>query len=311
MSDALVSVICLCYNQAQYVAEAIESALNQTYKNIELIVVDDASTDNSIIEIKRALAKYPAVAFISHEKNLGNCQAFNKGLLLARGEFIIDLAADDVLLPTRIAEGLKRFNEVEDSYGIHFCDANIINEKGEIIQRHFKRNRNGKPLKSIPQGDIYADLLARYIITAPSMMIRREVFDYLGGYDEQLEYEDFDFWVRSSRQFHYCFTDQILVNKRELKNSHTTNQYGKSPIFLESTLAVCKKALFLNKTKQEDLALRKRVVYEMRQAILSKHFDVANQFLNLYSKLGGNRLPYTIIIKLRINLSFLRRILCR
>ncbi|MCU0357456.1 MAG: glycosyltransferase family 2 protein, partial [Cyclobacteriaceae bacterium] len=93
MKQPLVSVICLCYNHQLYVQEAIESVLNQTWSHIELIVVDDASTDTSR-EVIRALQKeHHLQKVLLLEKNMGNCAAFNRGLAIATGDFIIDLAS--------------------------------------------------------------------------------------------------------------------------------------------------------------------------------------------------------------------------
>ena len=96
-STPLVSVICLCYNQSSFIAEAIGSVANQTYPNVELIVVDDKSEDESIVQIQDALEKYfPSGVLIANQENLGMCKAFNRGLAASRGDFIIDLAGDEI-----------------------------------------------------------------------------------------------------------------------------------------------------------------------------------------------------------------------
>src|SRR6185436_18882244 len=107
MPSPTVTVICLCYNHARFVEEAIESVLNQSYANIQLIVVDDASTDKSAEVIKQLINKHSSIEFLPLQTNLGNCKAFNQGLARAKGEYVIDLAADDVLLPTRIETGVQ------------------------------------------------------------------------------------------------------------------------------------------------------------------------------------------------------------
>src|SRR5687767_6161263 len=107
MIDPLVSVICLCYNQARFVREAVASVLAQTYPHVELIIVDDASTDDSAAVIRSIVQDNPAIRCLVLEKNVGNCKAFNTGLSLAKGDYIIDLAADDLLLPRRIESGVQ------------------------------------------------------------------------------------------------------------------------------------------------------------------------------------------------------------
>ncbi|MBV6645362.1 MAG: glycosyltransferase family 2 protein, partial [Cyclobacteriaceae bacterium] len=93
-NQPLVSIICLCYNHEKYVRQAVESALNQTYPLIEVIIIDDHSTDNSLQMIEKLQQSYPQLRVLSNEENMGNCKSFNKALKLAKGEFIIDLAAD-------------------------------------------------------------------------------------------------------------------------------------------------------------------------------------------------------------------------
>ena len=109
MEKPLVSVICLCYNHARFVREAVESVLNQSYKNIQVIIADDASTDNSIEEIHSLKATYAPVELLLFSKNLGNCKAFNEALKLAKGEFVIDFATDDVMMSDRIEKQVAFF----------------------------------------------------------------------------------------------------------------------------------------------------------------------------------------------------------
>ena len=93
---SLVTIICLCYNQEEFVLESLESVISQDYNQIELIIVDDCSTDNSKIVIENWLLNFPQIQFIANNTNLGNTKSFNKALKLAKGKYIIDLAADDV-----------------------------------------------------------------------------------------------------------------------------------------------------------------------------------------------------------------------
>ena len=109
MKGPKVSVICLCHNQANYVSAAMQSVLDQTYPNIELVVVDDGSDDRSKEIIQKFITNTSA-QYIAIPDSIGNCKAFNRGLKIATGEYIIDLAADDVLLPTRVEKGINTFD---------------------------------------------------------------------------------------------------------------------------------------------------------------------------------------------------------
>lgn len=260
MHTPLVSVICLCYNQNRFVREAIESVINQSYTPVQLIIVDDASTDGSRETIKQVKEQYPQVEVLMLDENVGNCRAFNRGLALAKGDYLIDLAADDILLPERIKTGVEVLAKAGDEYGVHFSDAELIDEQGKFISRHSSKY----PHNTIPQGDVYAEIIQRYFICPPTVMFRKVVMDGLGGYDEALTYEDFDFWIRSSRIWKYSYTPEVLVKKRMVRNSLGSRQEKILNRYTESTYRICKKISNLNRNKAEQKALRRRILYEMR-----------------------------------------------
>jgi glycosyltransferase involved in cell wall biosynthesis len=275
-----VTVICLCYNQSQYIGEAIASVFAQTHPEVQLIIVDDASTDDSAAAIRDALASRPGVELIVNQKNLGNCAAFNRGWKRAKGEFIIDLAGDDILFPTRIEIGLREFQLHDASYGVQFGDAELINETGMHLGLHSDRF----PGNGIPQGSIYKELIDRYFICSPSMMIRRKVLEKLDGYDERLAYEDFDFWIRSAREFNYCYSDKPLVKKRVTGGSLGSRQYGFNPLQMRSTFRVCEKIMNLNRTSEEFNALERRIRYELKKSIQFGHVRLALNYISLFFK---------------------------
>ena len=279
MNEPLVSVICLCFNHEAYVEEAMQSVLAQTYPNIELIVVDDASTDGSQEVIRRFVKEHEEVKPILLEENLGNCKAFNTGWLEASGKYIIDLAADDLLHETRIARGVEVLEKRGEKYGVHFTDARMIDEKGQNIGLHITQEY----YNPVPEGIIFKQLLAKYFINPVSMMLSDKMLNILGGYDESLAYEDFDLWVRSSKEFAYCYTPEVLVSKRVLGNSHSTNQYKTGSKLLKSTCKVCFKAYDLCDTKDEFEALLSRVNYELKKSIQSINFGPGLELLKLRS----------------------------
>lgn len=310
MREPLVSVICLCYNHERYVAEALHAVLEQTYRNIEIIVVDDASTDNSVARIQETIAPHAGIQFIALKKNIGNCTAFNRGLALAKGDYIVDLSADDVLMPERIADQVNHFRALDPSYGVVFTDAVYINEQGQPLRQHFAYLFSKKLLHHIPEGDIYSDVLSTYFIASPTMLVKREVFDLLQGYDESLAYEDFDFWVRSSRYFKYSYLDKPLTRIRRLDNSLSTRSYIPGDLQLYSTYLVCKKAMALNRGKKDHAALVKRARYELFQSVFSQNITEANLFYDLLCQLEKPRIGDNLLIKLnklRLPLSHIRQ----
>ena len=261
--------------------QAIRSVQHQTYACIQLIVVDDHSTDSSRDVIQNQVANDPSIEFIPLPTNLGNCRAFNNGLIKVRGEFVIDLSADDILLPTRIERGVEELQTHGINYGVNFSDAELTSETNELLGLHSEKFSH----EAIPQGDVFADVLSRYFISSATMMMRKEVFDKLGGYDETLAYEDFDFWVRSSRYFQYCYTPDPLVRKRIVENSLGRRQYLRGSVQMNSTLVVCEKALALCKNQAEFAALKKRVQFEVRQAIKTGNWGLWLGYWKLWRKI--------------------------
>jgi glycosyltransferase involved in cell wall biosynthesis len=285
MEIPLVSVVCLCYNQESFVETAIRSVLNQSYSNIQLIVVDDASTDNSVNVIKSVITAHPSIQFLFLKENLGNCKAFNRGLTLAKGSFIIDLAADDLLFPNRIEKGVQVLLEKGENYGVHFSDAEVIDEHGTHLYNHSDRF----PHPSIPQGNVYKEIISRYFICPPTVMFTRQVAEVLGGYDETLSYEDFDFWIRSSRAFYYAYSAEVLVKRRISKNTLSKKQFNFFSKHSNSTYKVCEKILRLNNSREEQQALQQRILYEIRLNLRLLNVGVALKFFFLLLRSGQKK----------------------
>jgi glycosyltransferase involved in cell wall biosynthesis len=276
-----VTVVCLCYNHARFVAEALDSVKHQTYPSIDLIIVDDASTDLSQDAIVQWMNSNHGATFLPLPVNLGNCRAFNAGLRKAQGAYVIDLAADDVLLPQRIARGVELLESLPDT-GIQFSDAELIDEQGTRLGYHSDRF----PHASIPHGWVFRDVVSRYFINSPTMMIRRSLLDELGGYDEALAYEDFDLWVRASRIAPFAYLPEVLVKRRVLRNSLGKRQFSFNSMQSRSTFAVCQKALALCRSQEDLDSVRHRAAYEFRRALVHGEFRLAWSYLRLRSAIN-------------------------
>jgi glycosyltransferase involved in cell wall biosynthesis len=283
----LVSVICLCHNHKAFVEEALRSVLQQTYTNVQLIIVDDASTDGSQKVISKFVSQHPAIQYISLSENIGSCRAFNIALAKAKGDFIIDLAADDILLPERIKKGLESFQKHGEDFGLQFSDAIIINAEGKRLGLHSDKF----PHEGIPQGDIYKDLIERYFICSPTMMFRKALIEELGGYDEELTYEDFDLWIRSARKWKYCYSSEALIKRRVVPGSLSHKQFALRSHHQYSTHLICKKIMYLNRTDEEKQALNRRIKYEMRVNIRLLNWALAFSYLLLLIENRKIKLP--------------------
>lgn len=279
----LVTVLCLCYNQEKFVEEAIRSVFTQSYPSIELIVLDDGSSDNSVKVISGFLKDKPSVLFLINKTNQGYTKSLNKALSYATGEFIVDLAADDMLMPTRVEEGVSALIKAGTKFGVNFSDAEISAEDGHFVGVHSEKY----PHQSIPQGDVYKDIVRRYFICPPTMLFRKSVIDQLGGYDDSLAFEDFDFLVRAARDFHFCYTPKPLIKRRLVDQSMSQKQFRRGDPQRVSTFRVCEKIEKMNKTIDEQEALKKRIRYEFLLSVKLGDFNLAVKFVCLYFRLSS------------------------
>ncbi|WP_432671473.1 glycosyltransferase family 2 protein [Flavobacterium sp. SM2513] len=284
-NSPLVTVICLCYNHAEFVVEALESVLNQTHSRVELIIGDDYSTDNSVEVIENWLKDHPEIPFIANKENLGNTKTFNQCFKLAKGDYIIDLAADDLLKPDCIENQLKGYAETTyEKVGLIYGNAELITEKGAFINDYFPTDANRKRIKSQPTGDIYIGLLnGNNNLCSISALIKREVFEKLNGFDESLAYEDYDFWIRAARIYNFDYVDEILVQKRVLDNSMYTlliqKNSKKARQFNYSTYIILQKAFALNRHQAEFKAMLKRIHFEMTVAYKTRDFKLVLKYI--------------------------------
>lgn len=282
----LVSIICHCYNHASFVEECLDSVLNQSYKNIELIIVDDCSSDNSVEVIENWLKKNPEVQFFNNTKNLGITKSFNKTIEFAKGEFLIDLATDDVLLPNCIEEQISAFNQNPNACLV-FGNAELIDETGTTIGFNFPVDNNLNVTdKNLVNTNYESILKGGNCMCSVSSMFKKETFINLGKYDESLAYEDLDFWLRIAKKYELVFIDKVLVKKRELSHS-LTRHFFKKNVFSKkvnySNYKILVKAFKANTNKIEYKALLKRIHNLIERNLKLKNFDLV--FLLLILKL--------------------------
>lgn len=285
----IVSVICHCYNHSKFVVETLKSVLNQCYREIEIIVVDDFSQDDSVTTISNFISNYPEVIFIRNSKNLGLTKSFNNAIKSAKGSYFIDLAADDILLPNCVKLQIEGFkNTAYENIGIVYGNIALLKENGEFGSYFYEVDPFKKVIQKRPTGLIYDKIITSgKSYCSVSAMIKREVFDTLGGYDENLEYEDFDFWVRLSRNFEIDFIDEILMNKRIVTDSLETFFFKKNNLRAHkinySTYLILIKIIKLNISKNEDLALQKKIHYEIVNSIKVRDFELI--FKNIWLRI--------------------------
>jgi glycosyltransferase involved in cell wall biosynthesis len=286
-NNPLVTIICLCYNHEAYVVESLNSVINQSYSSIEVIIIDDCSTDTSKTIITTWLEKNPKIQFITNETNLGNTKSFNKAFKYAKGEYIIDLATDDILLPNCVALQIDAFkNSRYKNLGVVYGNVELISENGVFESFYFPVNNQKKVIENRITGNIYQSVLSGgNSICSVSAMIKKSVFDHLQGYDETLAYEDLDFWIRASRSYEFDFVDEPIIQKRIVTNSLGSDFFkkkdGRARKINHSTYLILKKGIALNQTKAEDLAIQKRVHHEIIHTLRINDFRLLANFIAL------------------------------
>ncbi|SHK50661.1 glycosyltransferase family 2 protein [Hymenobacter psychrotolerans] len=283
----LVTIVALCHNHARFLRPALDSILAQTYPNLEVFLVDDGSSDDSVAVLREYAAAHPAWHTVFLPENIGNCAAFNRAFFQSRGEFVIDFATDDILLPTRVARQVAYFQELDASYGMLYGNLELLSEDGRFQRLHHRPDAKGRLQPFPAAGWVFEEVLRRFFISAPSMMMRRATLLELGGYDETLTYEDFDFWVRASRNWQFAYQDEVLTQKRLHPRSKSAQSYRPHDPFIESTMQICRKAAALCRTASEWEALRVRLRWEMRQAARFGSIPQARQLYALLREIGG------------------------
>ncbi len=207
----LISVIMNCHNSERYLSEAIESVLNQTYKNWEIIFWDNASTDKSADIFKSYKDDRLKYYYSGNFTSLGNAR--NLAIEKSSGEFIAFLDCDDLWYPLKLEKQIVLFED--KLIGIVISDTLFFNDK-KIIKQHYK---NFKP----PTGNVFRHLLSSYFISLETAIIRKKALLELDHYfDERFEViEEYDLFIRLCYHHHLGYVDQVLAKWRVHANSLT------------------------------------------------------------------------------------------
>lgn len=182
MEIPLVSVVIPCYNHGQYVAEAVASVFNSSYRNIEIILVDDGSNDISTIqELDRLASQYTETIRLIRQRNTGLPGARNRGIQSSTGEYILTLDADDLIHPSFIMKAVWHLNR-KPNVGFVYCDTLLFGEQNRKWETE--------------EFDMTALLHHNYV--PATAVFRKKMWGTVQGYDEEmiLGYEDWEFWIR-------------------------------------------------------------------------------------------------------------------
>ncbi len=209
-----VSIILPTYNRADLILDSIESVFAQSFKDFELIVIDDGSTDNTR-QLLSAMAKAGQLRY-EHQENLGLSAARNRGIQLAKGQLITFLDSDDLYTPDKLQMQVDYFLKHPGAMLVHSWFSKF-NEDGEL----------GVRKTSWFAGDIYPEILLQWdvLMAVPCVMIRRSVLDEVGAFDESLRWaEDLDLWRRIARKYAFYMIPEPLVKVRVHSSSTSSDK---------------------------------------------------------------------------------------
>lgn len=206
-----VSVVIPAYNAMKYLPETLDSALAQTFKDFEVILVNDGSRDG--IENWATQIADPRVKFIT-QQNRGTGAARNAGIRQAEGEYIAFLDADDLWHPTKLEKQVQVFND-RPEVGLVYTWVSTINEKGSFTGRIFTGEKEGSVWQSL--------FVSNFIVSGSTAIVRRDCLAILGGFDETVAIvEDWEMWLRIATRYSFALIREPLVYNRKHAGSSST-----------------------------------------------------------------------------------------
>jgi len=209
---ATVSVVIPTYNRASVVGRAIDSALAQTINDVEVIVIDDASTDGT----ESTVREYDVpVRYLAHENNRGGGAARNTGIAHADGEFVAFLDSDDEWHPRKVERQVTRLRDQGEAWGGVYCNFQQARTSrlGTFVDRAFERDRGQEGGEALLQSLL---LLEVAFGGSSTLLIRAEVLDELSGFDPSFErQQDWEFLVRFLQRWNLAYVDERLVTKHD------------------------------------------------------------------------------------------------
>lgn len=211
LTDKLVSVIVPAFNAEDTICESVVSALNQTYRDIEVLIVDDGSTDGTKA-IAAELIRCDARVRYIYKQNGGVASARNKGIAEARGDYIATLDADDLWYPTKLARQIERFEEKGPNIALVYAWCCWIDDYGNIT---------GSAPPTRLEGSIFPQMcLGNIVISGSNALIRREALSAAGGFDESLRSrggqgcEDWKLYLQIAQRHEIASVPEYLIGYR-------------------------------------------------------------------------------------------------
>ena len=240
--NELISIVLPIYNGERYLKESIESIINQTYTNWELIVVDDCSTDSTPEIVKDYMNKDNRIRYYRNEKNLRLPRNLNKGFSLANGDYLTWTSDDNLFLPSALGE-LHNYLKEHPDCSFVFSSYNIIDEDSKVVS-------------TIDVPDDYKDQIVGKNIVGACFLYTREVYNIIGDYQHgHIMVEDFDYWQRIIAKFNSGIIRKVLYNYR----AHSASLTGKNDVTYTNRLF--KETIMANIALYEKLSIIQKFNY--------------------------------------------------
>ncbi len=214
----LVSVLVPCYNHERFVEETIISIISQSYKNIELIVIDDGSKDTSPLILEKLSKKYNF--YYEHQKNMGLPATLNKMIKMAKGKYISIIASDDINTLDKIELLVEEFEQLPDEYGVVCGNAKFIDDKNNeicleqngqqyctFIEMYISINKTF----NIQDFGTYPTFLVNNYIPVMSTLIKRDALLKVNLYEENITIEDWNMWMKLARTYKMKYVNSIVA----------------------------------------------------------------------------------------------------
>ena len=285
-ANPLVTMIVLCYNQSRFVVETLESVKAQTYKNTQLIIVDDCSTDDSVAVIDRWLQENQIeCTFIRHQKNQGICKSLNEALAVATGKYVSLVASDDVWLPDKIDHQVAIMASQPETVGVLYSDAFQMDEHGHPLPGMFITTH--RKLPQMPQGQILNTLLEGNFIPGMTVLIRRSCYDAVGLYDENLPWDDWDMWMRIARHYSFVYSPTPSAKYRHHQKSLSHSDTDR---MLKESFKVCLKQFGFGDLTEDQKATLTGILLKQAEHLYSRNDPWASgALLGLWQATGNRR----------------------
>lgn len=218
MKDSpLISILISAYNEELYIQECIDSCLNQTYGHIEVILVNDGSTDRTSEIINLNYKNNPKIKIIELEKNRGKVNGFNLAFAASQGKYLSLMGADDICYPRRIEISLKHLS---DQYGLVCSDLDKINSYGKIIEKNMVRNQHGNlGLEHFST----KNLIENPKVFGGTIFFTRQLADKLFPLDIHLSHEDWYIPIKASLYTKIGYINEPLIAYRLHSNNASSN----------------------------------------------------------------------------------------